>query len=268
MTAPEVQSQISDAAGVLSVLLWILAQVPQAVKNHRTRSVDDISVHWLLLWLLGDSCNLIGSTLSPHHINSQLLLGTYFVAMDIVLLAQWFVFRTTLESMRSPILRFTSAATVGLLLLYFAGSSRYTAGQIFGWLSAVMYLMSRVPQAYRNCVRKSVDDLSWQLFALAIGGNLTFALSVVSFSTESNYLSKQAPWLIGSIGTVSFDMFLLWQLRHYGSGQPRSRSSLNDSDFEGDGFADGKRSPVARSLTLGATETVHGRLPIPSSPTV
>lgn len=48
--------------------------------------------------------------------------------------------------------------------------------QILGWLSAVLYIGSRVPQLIKNWRQQSTDGLSSGMFVCAVFGNFFFAL--------------------------------------------------------------------------------------------
>lgn len=89
-------------------------------------------------------------------------------------------------------------------------------GRIFAWFCTVLYMTSRLPQIWANYKRKSVHGLSWLLFLLAFLANLLYSLSILSnpkavgpFSRQ--FLSESLPFLIGSGGTLVFDLIILIQ---------------------------------------------------------
>lgn len=51
--------------------------------------------------------------------------------------------------------------------------------QILGWLSAVLYIGSRVPQLIKNWRQQSTDGLSSGMFVCAVFGNFFFALVIM-----------------------------------------------------------------------------------------
>ncbi|KAL9539408.1 hypothetical protein MBANPS3_010278 [Mucor bainieri] len=83
--------------------------------------------------------------------------------------------------------------------------------QILGWLSAVLYIGSRVPQLIKNWRQQSTDGLSSGMFVCAVFGNFFFALSIFLRSTERRYIIKNMPWIIGSLATVIFDIMIFLQ---------------------------------------------------------
>ncbi|BDD60621.1 hypothetical protein MAP00_005732 [Monascus purpureus] len=87
--------------------------------------------------------------------------------------------------------------------------------QILGYFSAVCYLGARLPQIYKNYCNKSCEGLSLLFFILSLLGNLTYGAGILSHSTEKNYIIKNVPWLIGSLGTMAEDITIFWQFRIY-----------------------------------------------------
>lgn len=46
-------------------------------------------------------------------------------------------------------------------------------------------------------------------------GNLTYGAGILCHSTERQYVMKNLPWLIGSLGTMAEDMTIFAQFRMY-----------------------------------------------------
>ncbi|TKY87473.1 hypothetical protein EX895_003487 [Sporisorium graminicola] len=86
--------------------------------------------------------------------------------------------------------------------------------QVAGWLSAVLYLSSRVPQILKNRTTKC-EGLSLALFVFAVAGNLTYVASILLKSTKHDYIVESFSWLVGSLGTVFLDFIVLGQFIHY-----------------------------------------------------
>nr|OQO24402.1 hypothetical protein B0A51_05782 [Rachicladosporium sp. CCFEE 5018] len=101
-------------------------------------------------------------------------------------------------------------------------------GQIFGYVCAVLYLGSRIPQLLLNYRRQSTDGLNALFFLFACIGNLTYVLSIFAFEPicsrhrhghwhESHcrpgearqvygkYILINLSWLVGSLGTLFLD---------------------------------------------------------------
>ena len=111
-------------------------------------------------------------------------------------------------------------------------------GQIFGYICAVLYLGSRIPQLLLNYRRKSTEGLNALFFIFACIGNLTYVMSIFAFEPicgshrhghwhESNcepgegptiyakYILVNLSWLIGSAGTLGLDFAVFAQFFLY-----------------------------------------------------
>lgn len=118
-------------------------------------------------------------------------------------------------------------------------------GQIFGYLCAVLYLGSRIPQLLLNYRRKSTEGISMLFFLFACMGNLTYVLSIFAYEPgcarfesyddgrggcESGewareygqYILLNASWLIGSAGTLVLDLVISGQFWIYRNRKPES----------------------------------------------
>ena len=118
-------------------------------------------------------------------------------------------------------------------------------GQIFGYLCAVLYLSSRVPQLLLNHRRKSTEGVSMLFFLFACVGNLTYVMSILAFEPAcarvprkdfwgsqdcpkgewervyGRYILLNASWLIGSAGTLVLDLMIFGQLWMYRDRPPQ-----------------------------------------------
>ncbi|KIK92407.1 hypothetical protein PAXRUDRAFT_147397 [Paxillus rubicundulus Ve08.2h10] len=101
-------------------------------------------------------------------------------------------------------------------------------GRIFAWLCTTLYLTSRLPQIWKNYVRKSVEGLSMYLFVFAFLGNFFYVLSILTSpkghlpppeSTE--FFRESIPYLLGSGGTFFFDITIVTQSFIYKGRHPR-----------------------------------------------
>ena len=104
-------------------------------------------------------------------------------------------------------------------------------GQVFGYLCAVLYLGSRVPQLLLNYRRKSTEGVSILFFLFACVGNLTYDMSIFAYSPVCHhpghcepgeartiylrYIAVNASWIAGSLGTLFLDMAIFVQFFMY-----------------------------------------------------
>ncbi|KAK1769316.1 PQ loop repeat-domain-containing protein [Phialemonium atrogriseum] len=133
-------------------------------------------------------------------------------------------------------------------------------GQVFGWLCAVLYLGSRLPQLLLNWRRKSTEGVSMLFFLFACLGNLTYVLSIFAFEPRcraggpgtkclpgeastiyGRYMLVNLSWLAGSAGTLLLDMAIFVQFFIYSQADDEDDESEesedgSDEDVEGNGW--------------------------------
>lgn len=124
-----------------------------------------------------------------------------------------------------------------------------TIGTVLGWLSAFIYLNSRLPQVYKNWKSKSVEGLSALMFFCAVMGNVTYALGVLVKATGWPDIYDALPWLVGSLGTVVFDFIIVIQCFMYANKSDAELIAahlINDVHSEDltDGLLDQSASPT------------------------
>ncbi|CED82935.1 Predicted membrane protein [Phaffia rhodozyma] len=106
-------------------------------------------------------------------------------------------------------------------------SWRRAIGRMSAWSCTVLYLTSRMPQIWKNFTRKSIEGLSILLFVAAFCGNSFYVLSIVSNPMMhrprpegTEFLLESLPYLVGSGGTLIFDVTIMIQAIIYGSAPP------------------------------------------------
>jgi uncharacterized protein with PQ loop repeat len=103
-------------------------------------------------------------------------------------------------------------------------------GQFFGYLCAVAYVASRLPQLILNWRRKTTDGLSMLFFLFACLGNITYVLSIVAYEPKCHkshcepgesaekygrYILVNLSWLAGSFLTLLLDLGVFAQYFAY-----------------------------------------------------
>ncbi|KAH7919011.1 hypothetical protein BV22DRAFT_972416, partial [Leucogyrophana mollusca] len=112
-------------------------------------------------------------------------------------------------------------------------STERIIGRISAWLCTTLYLTSRLPQIWKNYVRKSVEGLSMYLFVFAFLGNFFYVCSILSSPqtrlpppASTDFLKESLPYLLGSAGTFVFDITIVSQSFIYRT-PPRHRIRSN-----------------------------------------
>ncbi|XP_040007582.1 lysosomal amino acid transporter 1 homolog isoform X2 [Xiphias gladius] len=251
--AQDARDMASIYLGLLSILCFMVSSLPQYYSSCKNGNMDSaLSIWFLLLWLGGDTCNLVGSSLADQ-LPLQTYTAIYYVVADLLMLAMYLYYKIRNRMVESRrVLHVMGVACIlgfatNLAHLPGSGTQReiipsgfrgrallstsdvvpikaFTPKEIIGFsigsVSSVLYLCSRLPQMYTNFKRKSTEGVSYFLFALVILGNTTYGLSVLLKNPdegqgEKSYLIHHLPWLIGSLGTLCLDVIISIQFIIY-----------------------------------------------------
>jgi len=113
-------------------------------------------------------------------------------------------------------------------------STERIIGRVFAWLCTSLYLTSRLPQIWKNYVRKSVEGLSVYLFIFAFLGNFFYVCSILTSPqahapppASTEFFKESIPYLLGSGGTLMFDITIVSQAFIYRGRHPRRRGRGN-----------------------------------------
>ncbi|KAF4551300.1 PQ loop repeat-containing protein 3 [Elsinoe fawcettii] len=111
-----------------------------------------------------------------------------------------------------------------------------SAGTILSWLSTALYLLSRLPQLYKNYRRQSTSGLSPHLFMAAFFGNLFYSSSILANpcawsdfgpyggggwasadgSVRREWVLRALPFWLGAAGVLTLDAAMGVQFLMYG----------------------------------------------------
>lgn len=100
------------------------------------------------------------------------------------------------------------------------------AGTIIGWSSSGFYLGSRLSQIWKNHSRRSAEGLSLAMFACAISANVCYGLGILIRAYSWQVVWSSAPWILGSLGTVTLDLVIFTQGVMYASQSSSSEMAL------------------------------------------
>ncbi|KAG2233131.1 hypothetical protein INT48_001624 [Thamnidium elegans] len=209
---------------------------PQLKENYKRQNGDGLSLTFLIIWLAGDLFNLAGIIMEK----LMFLLALWYTMADICLIWQVIYYKQTVtpnepemislametvverpkeSALWINIIGFTTLIFTTLISVYAYmmvpndahDDSIRLMPQIMGWSSAILYVGSRLPQIIKNWRQQSTDGLSPGMFICAVFGNLFFTLSIFLKSTEPRYIIVNLSWIIGSLGTVIFDLMIFLQ---------------------------------------------------------
>ncbi|KAI4120358.1 MAG: hypothetical protein LQ338_007074 [Usnochroma carphineum] len=79
----------STTLGILSIVSWLFAQLPQIIRNYTLGSASSLSVYFIAEWLLGDLTNFLGALLT-RQAAWQVAVAAYYVTVDICMVTQYF----------------------------------------------------------------------------------------------------------------------------------------------------------------------------------
>jgi len=102
------ENVLSTVLGGVSIGCWIVVYSPQIIENYRLKSGEGLSVLFVVVWLLGDLCNLFGAILAGL-LPTVIILALYYTVCDMILLFQIYYYRW--EKRRSD-LHLTSSDSV------------------------------------------------------------------------------------------------------------------------------------------------------------
>ncbi|XP_037354523.1 lysosomal amino acid transporter 1 homolog isoform X2 [Talpa occidentalis] len=259
--AQDAWDEASVGLGLISIVCFAASTLPQYIKACKVGNMDQALSLWFLLgWIGGDSCNLIGSFLADQ-LPLQTYTAVYYVLADLLMLSLYFHYKfkkrpsllsTPINSVllfllgvvcTTPLLSGAGAGSVAAprevfrgrtLLSVEPGNKPFTRQEIIGFvigsISSVLYLLSRLPQIRTNFLRKSTQGISYSLFALVMLGNTLYGLSVLlknpeEGQSEGSYLLHHLPWLVGSLGVLLLDTIISIQFLVYRNAANTATSS-------------------------------------------
>ncbi|KAF8028732.1 hypothetical protein BT93_E1400 [Corymbia citriodora subsp. variegata] len=82
------KDEASFAFGLISLVCWGVAEVPQIITNFRTKSSHGVSLAFLLTWVAGDVFNLVGCLLEPATLPTQYYTALLYTTSTVVLVLQ------------------------------------------------------------------------------------------------------------------------------------------------------------------------------------
>ncbi|KAJ7134702.1 PQ loop repeat-domain-containing protein [Mycena epipterygia] len=248
-------ADFSSMLGWVSIACWVIVYSPQIYENYKLQSGEGLSVLFVVVWLLGDICNLVGAALA-HLLPTVILIAFYYSLCDIILMFQIYFYRWKRgRSGRGPeeetplllgnsIENSQNKVSTEVLILRYVGALIFVTGTgvLAWWISKNAEKTEEPPKHPTAAVQWTIQILGWTsavlylgarvpqiaknlqtrceglspaLFFFAIVGNVTYSVSILVKSTERDYLITNASWLAGSALTVFLDLIVLGQFFYY-----------------------------------------------------
>ncbi|XP_024003861.1 uncharacterized protein LOC18027639 isoform X2 [Eutrema salsugineum] len=79
---------LSLSLGVISVISWGVAEIPQIMTNYSEKSTEGLSIAFLTTWMIGDIFNLLGCLMEPATLPTQFYMALLYTVTTSILYAQ------------------------------------------------------------------------------------------------------------------------------------------------------------------------------------
>ncbi|CAK8533074.1 unnamed protein product [Lathyrus sativus] len=79
---------VSVTLGIISVIVWMIAEIPQLITNYHEKSAHGLSVAFMLTWIIGDLFNVVGCLLEPSTLPTQLYTAVFYTMITLILCSQ------------------------------------------------------------------------------------------------------------------------------------------------------------------------------------
>ncbi|CAE6186410.1 unnamed protein product [Arabidopsis arenosa] len=82
------RDELSLSLGVISVISWSVAEIPQIMTNYSNKSIEGVSIAFLTTWMLGDIFNVVGCLMEPASLPVQFYTAVLYTLATLVLYVQ------------------------------------------------------------------------------------------------------------------------------------------------------------------------------------
>ncbi|KVI12167.1 Cystinosin/ERS1p repeat-containing protein [Cynara cardunculus var. scolymus] len=79
---------ISLILGIVSIVSWGVAEVPQIITNFKEKSSEGLAIGFLMTWILGDILNVLGCYLEPATLPTQYYTAVLYLVTTLALSSQ------------------------------------------------------------------------------------------------------------------------------------------------------------------------------------
>lgn len=82
------RDDLSLSLGIISVISWSVAEIPQIMTNYSNKSIEGVSIAFLTTWMLGDIFNVVGCLMEPASLPVQFYTAVLYTLATLVLYVQ------------------------------------------------------------------------------------------------------------------------------------------------------------------------------------
>ncbi|KAF5187973.1 PQ-loop repeat family protein / transmembrane family protein [Thalictrum thalictroides] len=239
----DISDQVSFAFGLISLVCWGVAEIPQIITNFSNKSGHGVSLAFLLTWVAGSARSLAWSDTPPYGSylrqakSGPSALGDMNSSSEDesdsptskksstkpITIPRSVGYGTFLAT--SATLPFGSKALVegytrlsGRRLLTANHTEVHSVYGIWlGWMMAAIYMGGRIPQIFLNIKRGSVEGLN--------------PLIILVRSTEWAKIKPNMPWLLDAVVCVALDLFIILQYIYYRFMHKEPSNDQNYGDY-------------------------------------
>ncbi|XP_043724027.1 uncharacterized protein LOC122671014 isoform X2 [Telopea speciosissima] len=97
----DVKDGMSLGLGMVSVISWGVAEVPQIITNYKEKTTEGLSIAFLMTWIVGDLFNLFGCLLEPATLPTQYYMAVLYTITTVVLASQTIYYRHIYHHLKS-----------------------------------------------------------------------------------------------------------------------------------------------------------------------
>ncbi|KAJ2787354.1 hypothetical protein GGI15_000779 [Coemansia interrupta] len=231
---PGFGESLSTFIGWTYFVAWSVSFYPQIILNYRRKSVEGLSIDFLVYNVYGFACYAVfntsfyfSQTISDEyarrhngHANlvrfNDLFFSYHALFLSLVTLAQSFVYKRSRSQSASSVARIFFFATALGLLFVSSVSSAYTLVYCLSFVKLACSLVKYVPQVWLNYRRQSTSG--WSIHNIILdfaGGTLSFAqllLDAVRMGGAGEVAGNPVKLGLG-LASIMFDLVFMTQ--HY-----------------------------------------------------
>lgn len=229
---------LSSVFGIISMICYAVLYFPQIYAIIKLNTSQGISVLTVNIWCIADCFNLIAVLILQletslvyigwyHMIMSCILLIIVMIYMDFKQISSYEIERNSqiviMNNFKNFVMMYVSIMVIVFVLVMTTLtqvksdnlSSLTLIGEILAWISIAMYFFARLPQVYKNYVKKTTYGLSINMFVISILANTFYLLTILTVSLEQAYILKNLPWIVFAVSTSLIDFVILFQCNYY-----------------------------------------------------